>query len=370
MYGLPLAINPDLGRILKYLRPPEPSHATLWWMFATVVGVALFFVIFEIISRGVRRNREMKKSFDDFNQLALVCQLTPDEINLLRDLISVCDIQYPDRLFTSFELFNRCVEDMGPGASGPLSESYVKTLRIIRNKIFFGERLKMPPIRSTHELKPNQWLHLKRKADSEVFMTPVVEAGPSGLLVATPKVRGESLQIRPGEHFEIYFWRDRDASYHFTSEVTGQIGVHHLITILKHVDDVERIQRRQYHRVDISIPVQVIPVPREELDSMDKAAVEKGEPGLRAYLINISGSGFALAARAALKPNDLVYFELPTGEEGLKLPVIAKILAVSKREATDEFLMNGEFAGLSTDTHEQIFKFIYSQEKQKALARR
>jgi c-di-GMP-binding flagellar brake protein YcgR len=285
-------------------------------------------------------------------------------------LISVCRIQYPDRLFTSFELFNRCIEDMGPAASGPLSESYVKALRIIRNKIFFGERSIMPPIKSTRELKANQRLHLRRIATGKVFMTPVVEAGPSGLLVVTPSIKGNCVEIEPGERFEIYFWRDRDASYHFESEVIGQSGMHYLITAFKHVDDVERIQRRQYHRVNTSIPVQVIPVTREELDGIHGHEAEgaKEQPGLRAYIVNISGAGFALAARAALKPNDLVYLELPTEDEGSRLPVIAKILGVSKKETTDEFLMNAEFAGLSADTHEGIFKLIYSQEKQRALA--
>ncbi len=369
MHPFPLAIQLDYVTVLRYLRPPEPSAATLWWMLAAVLGAGLVFALFEFISRRIRRNRAMKKSRDDFNHLTLVCQLMPEEIKLLRTLVDACTIKYPDRLFTSFELFNRCMEDSGPAASGLLSESAVKSLRIIRNKIFFGERSKAPPIKTTHDLKTNQWLHLKRIANGQVFMAPVVEAGASGLLVATPRIKGEYLKMKPGERFDIYFWRDRDASYHFESEVVGQSGTHYLITIFKHVEDVERIQRRQYHRVDVSVPVLVTPVTRSELEKVDGKgiAAETEHPGLRAHVINMSGAGFALASRVELKPNDFVYLELPTGEDNFRMPLLGKILNVTKKELTEEFLLHAEFVGLSADAHERIFRFIYSHARPETL---
>ena len=353
----------DYITVLKHIKPPQPSTTTLWWMLATVLGACLIFVLFEIVARYLRRRRRTRRSEADFNQLALVCGLTPEEIKILRYLISVCGIRYPDRLFTSFELFNRCLEEKGPPASGPVGEVDAMRLRIIRNKIFFGERSRLPPIKTTHELRSNQWLHLKRIADGQVFMAPVVEAGASGLLVATPRIKGEYLEVEPGERFDIYFWRDRDASYNFESEVIGQSGAHYLITIFKHVEDIERIQRRQYHRVSTSIPVAAIPVTREELEKVgrDEGVDTKGHPGLRAYLVDISGAGFALAARTALKADDLVYIDLKTEGEDSRIPVIGKILSVTRREATGELLMHAEFAGLSAHTHERIFQFIYSQ---------
>jgi len=148
--------------------------------------------------------------------------------------------------------------------------------------------------------------------------------------------------------------------------VVAQTGLHFLITIFKHVEDVERIQRRQYHRVDSSIPTFVTPVTREELDrlSQGKAAMDDRLPGVRGYVVNISGAGFALAAKAALKPSDLLYLELATDEEYADIPVIGKILNVTQKKTTGEFLMHAEFVGLSSDTHEKIFRFIYSQIRQ------
>jgi len=363
MHISPLAIGFDYITVLKYIRPPQPSTATLWWMLATIVAACMLFVLFELVSRQVRRIRQIRTSEDDFNHLTLVCQLTPEEIMLLRHLISTCGIRFPDRLFTSFELFNACLEEQGPGASGALTESDVERFRIIRNKVFFGERSRVAPIKTTRELKANQWLHLKRLANGKVFMTPVVEAGPSGLLVATPRIKGRYLEIKHGEQFDIYFWRDRDASYHFESEVIAQSGLHFLITIFKHVEDIERIQRRHYHRVDTSIPVVVTVITREELDRLNQGedVIQKHQTGLRAYVVNISGSGFALAAHSAFSPNDLLCFELAAEEDDSDISVIGKILHVSERKVTGEFLMHAEFVGLSSDTRERIFRFIYSQ---------
>ena len=207
-----LAAQLDYPTLLKYLRPPEPNRATLWWVFASVLGVALLFAALEIISRRLRRTRAIRKSREDFNQIAINHRLSREETEELRRLIEAGNITFPDRLFISFEFFNSRLEELGPAARDILTESDVQALRIIRNKIFFGEQAKMPPVKSTRELRANQRLHLRRQANGQVFVAPVVEAGPSGLLVATPKDHGKYVKMESGEKVDIYFWRDRDDS--------------------------------------------------------------------------------------------------------------------------------------------------------------
>jgi len=363
MRVFPLAIKLDYKTLFEYLRPPIPTAATLWWLLATGIALVALFISYDVVSRRMRNNKARRRSETDFKQLALTCRLAPDEVSLLKHLIGVCEIVLPDRLFTSFELFNTCLEEFGPGASGPISEADAKRLRLIRNKIFFGERSRFSPISTTHELRSNQWLHLRRISSGEVFMAPVVEAGPSGLLVSTPQEEKQYIKLNPGERLEVYFWRDRDASYHFETEVVGQTGSHYIITTLRHVEDVERIQRRQFHRISTSVRVSAIPVTREELDKINRgeAVDTKGHPGLRAYMVDISGAGFALASRTPLTPNDLVYMEIPpNGAGNTNIPVIGKILNVTRREHTGEALMHAEFVGLSADRHERIFQFIYA----------
>jgi c-di-GMP-binding flagellar brake protein YcgR len=365
----PFAARFDYSDVIEYMTPPKPDAAALWWMFALILALAALFVLYEVTSRRIRKKRAEEHSERDFSQLSMICQLAPAEIRLLRHLIGVCEIRLPDRLFTSFELFNMCLEKKGPEAAGLTSEADAKRLRLIRNKIFFGERSRIAPIRTTHDLKSNQLLHLKRLETGEVFMAPIVEAGVSGLLVTTPRPGGRYLEFEAGERFDIYFWRDRDASYHFESAVVGQTGAHSLITILEHVEDVERTQRRQFHRVNISVKVNAIPVTRRDLDKISRgeAVDTRGHPGLPAHIVDISGSGFALAARTSLKPSDIVYIEIPIDEGGgSTLPIVGKIMSVSEREHTGEFLMHAEFAGLSADLHEKVFWFIYTHAARQA----
>jgi len=363
MHILLLALEIDYVTVLKHLRPPQPSAASLWWMLAAFLGACLLFVVFELFSRRLRKKRQVRQSESDFEQLAMVCQLMPEETRLLKNLINVCQIEFPDRLFTSFEIYNRCLEEKGPVVPGSLGGAEAKSLRMIRNKIFFGEHSRLPPIKTTRELKSSQWLHLKRIADEAVFMTPVVEAGASGLLVATPQIAGKYLEVEPGEQFDIYFWRERDASYEFRTEVIGQTRMQSVITVFKHVDRLERTQRRRYHRIDTTIPVAAIPVTREELDNINRGedVDTKGHPGLHAYMINISPAGFAFAAKAPLVSGDMVYIELPSGGHEPDIPVLGTIVSVTKRKTTGESLMHAEFAGLRSDTQERIFHFIFSQ---------
>jgi len=362
---LPLAAELDYRTIAKYLRLPRPTGATLMWMLVAVLCAILIFVLYEIIARIIRRATEKRRSEEDFEQLTLVCGLTPEEIRLLRHLIGICGIKYPDRVLTSFEFFNQCLEEKGPASKGPITPAIAERLKTVRNKIFFGERSRLMPIKSTRELAPNQRLHLKRVPSGEIYMVPVVDAGPSGLLITTPRVKNEYLEVAPGERFEVYFWRERDAGYTFETKVVGQTGTRYLITILKHVDDIERTQRRQYHRIAVLIPITATPVMRDDLDKISRGEridIDK-YPSLKAYVVDISGTGFAFAARTALRADDLVYIEIEPEKGASKIPLIGKVLNVTKKESTGEHLMHAEIVGLSANTHEKILEFVYSQAK-------
>jgi c-di-GMP-binding flagellar brake protein YcgR len=359
------AADLDYRTLLQYLRLPRPSGDTLRWMLVSVIAAILFFIMYEIVARIIRRSTEQRRSEENFQQLTLVCGLTPEEIRLLRHLIGICGIQYPDRLLTSFEFFNRCLEERGPASSGPITRPIAERLRAVRNKVFFGERSRLSPIKSTRELTPNQRLHMKRLSTGQIFMAPVVDSGPTGLLVATPRLDDEYLEVRPGERFEIYFWRERDAGYGFETEALGQSGTRYLITILKHVDHIERTQRRQYHRISVLIPITVVPMLREDLDKISggEPVYTEQYPSLKAYIVDISGTGFAFASRIALRANDLVHIELEPEGESKTIPLFGKVINVTKREATDEFLMHTEFVGLNADTHEKILQFVYAKAK-------
>jgi c-di-GMP-binding flagellar brake protein YcgR len=360
---LPLVAELDYHTVLQYLRLPRPGGATLKWMLVAVLAAILAFVIYEFVAQVFRRSAAKKRSEENFEQLTLVCGLTVEEIRLLRHLIGICGIQHPDRLLMSFEFFNQCLEEKGPAASGPVTQATAEKLRTIRNKIFFGERSRLEPIKSTRALKTNQQLHLKRMLTGEVYMTPVVDTGTSGLLVSTPREEGEYLEVKPGERFEVYFWRDRDAGYTFETEVVGQSGTHYLITILGHVDDIKRTQRRQYHRVSVLIPVTAVPIIRDDLERISRGEPVDTQqyPGLQAYIVDMSGTGFAFACRTALNVDDLISIHLQPEGGTARIPVIGKVLNVTRKEVTDEFLMHAEFVGLSADTHEKILQFVYSQ---------
>ena len=72
-------------------------------------------------------------------------------------------------------------------------------------------------------------------------------------------------------------------------------------------------------------------------------------------------AGVALAARVPLALEDLVYIELPSEDEDTAIQVIGKIVSVSERKTTEEFLMHAEFAGMRNETQERLFPFLFSQ---------
>jgi c-di-GMP-binding flagellar brake protein YcgR len=104
---------------------------------------------------------------------------------------------------------------------------------------------------------------------------------------------------------------------------------------------------------------------REDLDKISggEPVYTEQYPSLKAYIVDISGTGFAFASRIALRANDLVHIELEPEGESKTIPLFGKVINVTKREATDEFLMHTEFVGLNADTHEKILQFVYAKAK-------
>jgi c-di-GMP-binding flagellar brake protein YcgR len=141
------------------------------------------------------------------------------------------------------------------------------------------------------------------------FLVRIQDIEAGRLRVDQPIVDQRILQLEVGSRLKVHFHR-ADGSYEFDTYIIGKDQINMPCLILAEPQEVIRIQRREYFRVDASIEITLVP---HESSSFKGGAPMIGE------VVNISAGG----AKIKVRPEDfnkygrkgeqfLLNFDLPT----------------------------------------------------------
>jgi c-di-GMP-binding flagellar brake protein YcgR len=141
------------------------------------------------------------------------------------------------------------------------------------------------------------------------FLVRIQDIESGRLRVDQPIVDQMILQLEVGTRLKVHFHRV-DGSYEFDTYIIGKDQINMPCLILAEPQDVVRIQRREYFRVDASIEITLVPHESSSFAGSDPIIGE---------VVNISAGG----AKIKVKPEDfhkygrkgehfLLSFDLPT----------------------------------------------------------
>ena len=141
------------------------------------------------------------------------------------------------------------------------------------------------------------------------FLVRVQDIETGRLRVDQPIVDQRILQLEVGTRLKVHFHR-ADGSYEFDTYIIGKDQINMPCLILAEPQELVRIQRREYFRVDTSIEITLVP---HETSSF------KGCDAIIGEVVNISAGG----VKIKIKPEDfskygrkgeqfLLSFDLPT----------------------------------------------------------
>ncbi|MFW6278809.1 MAG: flagellar brake protein [Bacillota bacterium] len=136
------------------------------------------------------------------------------------------------------------------------------------------------------ELEINQKVELEIKTGPYrgKYQSKIADIGNDTLKIMTPTHKGEILPIRKNLFLEV-FYTDDDAAYRFFTRVLGRVKEPIPLLIAEIPSEVDRIQRRNYFRLEITKDVEYCRID------------EEGEP-LEEYketkILDISGGGIKM----------------------------------------------------------------------------
>ena len=248
--------NDRIREILPLLRPrsPEPTLFSQTVFYLLGIGLALIVILY--LTRKIRQSREQESLF---RQLGHDLGLKKGQIEFLRLVSRRLRLKRPRRLLTSASFFERHIGDHATKlANKNLDHNDLPRIADIRQALGFDELSLAQALTSTRQIEKGQTLLVWETDDHKEGFTPwILVDRDEASLTMSPLLR-EQGEVRPahmgiGDEISIRFWRDGDTEYRFDTHVI-RLGMEAAL-VLRHTGAVERLQQRDFVRVNTQFPV-------------------------------------------------------------------------------------------------------------------
>lgn len=202
------------------------------------------------------------------------------------------------------------------------------------------------------KLKINQKVdvEIKRGSYQGKYLCKVAEITDSNIKITSPFIRGELVPLRRGQSINVYFTRE-DAAYMFTTTVIDREIEPVPLISLKPPAKVNRIQRREYFRIDVQRNLSYC------ILNSDLEAVSGYK---ETTTIDLSGGGLKMVVDEDLKEETLIelYLDLPELEDK---PIVGKVINIYGDGDTRS--VGIEFIAINNYYREKIISWLFDYQR-------
>ena len=183
----------------------------------------------------------------------------------------------------------------------------------------------------------------------------------SNICLAWPTENGLRISIRAGEEVFLSFTRE-DAAYGLRANVEKTVSEPVPLVVVKPVGSVTRTQRREFVRVGVSLPVEMIGVVPSPADPDTEPVVLL----IKGKTLDVSGGGFSVYYKDAV-PTGTTFeakFSLPGNSEELHLRV--KLVRCERRsdaQGSRIHRLGLMFLDMPESTRSRIVRFVFGVQK-------
>ncbi|MBQ8847273.1 MAG: flagellar brake protein [Lachnospiraceae bacterium] len=201
-------------------------------------------------------------------------------------------------------------------------------------------------------------------------------------VIEMPVKSGRMVPLEPGELFQVCFYTAKGL-YQCQSQVVSRHYEDSLpVAIIKLRSEFEKLQRRQYYRMECLLQMEFCSLTEEEYDDLlaqksdsrstpaQKEGTEEkfGSGRLRFYsgvTLDISGGGVRFNSSHEAQPGDVIALRIAFMEEEVrKIQILfAKVLTVAAvQNRSGLFEHRVEFVSISNAERESIIRYIFLEE--------
>jgi c-di-GMP-binding flagellar brake protein YcgR len=263
------------------------------------------------------------------------------EIELLRKLATLCNLEDPSSLFWSQTQLDQClralIKAQRSGAPGEDlgDEDFLSRLYEYRKKVEMEKPRIKNGISNSRQINEGQNLRIL-VSGSGVFRSQVIRNTPQNLTISRPvndKVGSNFSWI--GTKLSVYFWREDDAGYVFDSEPIDEVFAKGISSLkISHSDSLYRTQKRRSIRIKMHKPAYLYLLGPEEAGKAETV------PGVTCLIEDLSDTGCALTigGQAGAGMRIKVQFAL----NGTPICMTGTVRSVDFKEATQRSLLHVE----------------------------
>jgi hypothetical protein len=354
----------SLGDLQANYEGPSVIPTSFYYLLAFVIaaGVGGFFLLRYI--RAKQEQEELDKIVDEQAQLELDTELEARRVSeenreFLREL---CDTEDPVELvpvIMSFEEFEKVVEEFkaSPRFRAPALAQIFNLRKALGFTIKNSEYAFLCTQMLLNGTKLECQIHSKGK--SVAFMTSVLDANETELLIKPPTVKGRPANLKQFPEIACRLRREGDADYDFTLRVLDQITDEMNAVVLEQSKHIRTMRIRQSERISVNIEMdfQLVSEAQYELEKMEEQSRGEHIP-ITAKVVDMSAGGIKLQiSKMPARPiitGDVLVFHL--ARSSLRQDLAAGVLQVVPRGGL--FDLHTTFREMDTLTRIKINQYL------------
>lgn len=199
-------------------------------------------------------------------------------------------------------------------------------------------------------------LSLRMGAHAGTYSTYVADGGEDGLVLATPIVGGTYLPIVPGAPVRVEY-SDSGGTYRLYSHVLRVARGPLPTTVIDRRGRVEHEQRRQYVRLELSLPV------RFGVTWPIGVYADTDLPIFSGRTRDVSGGGIQLVTQEAIRPGTELALEIKLPEETVALGgEVVRVVTTIDQGTHKDYVLGVRFTGPQR-ARDKIVAYVFAQQR-------
>ena len=355
-------MDDSFREVIPYFRLRHDAPWVYEWLAYVLIGVVLAFVVTTVAIALVRQRRWHRHTWQSFRAAARERGLSTSQRDILEEMARAGKLKNPLLVLSSLTAFDRQVaRHLKEHAHGDAREDpqLIKTLGGVRDKLGFNAVPEGTALASTREIGIGQRLMVwPAKGGPSGFCQCVVTERDDAAIEAVPLLREDDCflgELEAGDHVKVRFWRHDDTEYRFRTCILEADPATTSVA-LAHSARLERIQKRDFFRVEVKFPFLFYLLNEAEMQEPPTPAGKSR----RGTVVDVSAGGLSMLADEEIPDGHLILID--TDHKG-PLPLAGLIgRAIDQQRRGAGFSSRVEFERISPARESELVSAVQQQQ--------
>jgi c-di-GMP-binding flagellar brake protein YcgR len=282
-----------LHEALPFLRPriEEPTTIVLF------VFVVLCLCIASLIGLYLWRQRRQRIELETrFSKVGTQKGLAPRQILYLLQLAWTTPMKNPLLLLNLVYVFDKIAGGRASELLHAAHQDELMEIGAIRIVLGFDRLAPDQPLRTTRQSETG-WTIMVWRDETETFYPWILVDRDERALTIAPLFTADHAHFSTlacGDPLTARIWREQDTEYRFNTEVLS-IEAKSLVSQLRHAETIERLQQRDFYRLDIQFDITFVVEDgiSEEGEDAEENQVDPTGQYITGRVLNLSAGGLS-----------------------------------------------------------------------------